>query len=65
MMNKPVIKLVLADDEIAKLQKKLNIALKALNFYTNDICSEPYIPRIAIQALKEIDEVGTSEKEEV
>lgn len=57
MMTKPVIKLVLADDEIAKLQKKLDIATKALNFYKNDTCSEPYVRRIAIQALKEMEEV--------
>lgn len=63
MMTKPVIKLVLADDEIAKLQKQLDIAIKALNFYKNDTCSEPYVSRIAIETLNEIDKVGTSEKE--
>ena len=29
-------------DEILLLQKKLDIAIRALKFYTNDICSEPY-----------------------
>lgn len=69
-MNKPVIKLVLADDEIAKLQKKLDIATKALKFYTLE---DAYVscfgnpvnpnPTVARKALKEIDIVGTSEKE--
>jgi hypothetical protein len=49
--------------EIEKLQKKLDIATKALVFYKNDMCSEPYISRIATETLKEIDLVGTSAKE--
>lgn len=44
-------------DEIELLQKKLKIAMRALKFYKNDTCSEPYISRIATETLNEIDEV--------
>lgn len=45
---------------IEQLQKKLDIAVKALYFYKKDVCGEPYISRIATETLKEIDLVGTS-----
>lgn len=51
--------------KIEQLQKKLDIAVKALDFYKKDVCGEPYISRIATETLKEIDLVGTSAKEEV
>ena len=83
-MNKPVIKLVLADDEIAKLQKKLDIAIKTLGLYAdkgnwcdclswNGWMEESSVVNCgqfgengfepAQKALKEIELVGTSEKE--
>lgn len=46
--------------KIEQLQKKLDIAVKALDFYKKDVCGEPYISRIATETLKEIDLVGTS-----
>lgn len=59
-----VIALTIKDAEIELLQKKLDIAVKALDFYKKDVCGEPYISSIAKKALKEIDLVGTSAKEE-
>ena len=50
-------------DEIELLQKKLDVAVKALDFYKKDVCGEPHISGIAKKALKEIDLVGTSVKE--
>ena len=41
--------------QIELLQKKLDIAVKALNFYKKDVCGEPYISKIATEALREID----------
>ena len=52
------------EQQNTQLQKKLDIAVKALNFYKKDVCGEPYISSIAKKALKEIDLVGTSAKEE-
>lgn len=59
MMNKPVIKLVLADDEIAKLQKKLDIAIRALKEYANCKPTEWMTCVTAEKALKAIELVGT------
>lgn len=42
-------------EEALRLQKKLDIAVKALNFYKKDVCGEPYISKIATEALKEMD----------
>lgn len=64
MMTKPVIKLVLADDEIGKLQKKLDIAIRALKkIDPENVPFEDFSHRgtilwnIARTALKEIEEV--------
>lgn len=43
-------------DNIGLLQKKLDIAVKALDFYKKDVCGEPYISKIATEALREIEE---------
>ena len=40
-----------------QLEKKFDIAIKALDFYKKDVCGESYISRIATETLKEIDEV--------
>lgn len=38
-------------DEIELLQKKLDIATKALDFYKKDVCGEPYVSRVAANTL--------------
>lgn len=42
-----------------ELEKKLALAVKALAFYSNDTCAEPYISRIATETLKIMEEVAT------
>lgn len=45
------------DVEIEQLQKKLDIAVRALDFYKRATHSEPYVSRIASETLKEMEEV--------
>lgn len=47
-------------DEIELLQKKLDIATKALDFYKKDVCGEPYVSRVAPHNfyIFFIDEIG-------
>lgn len=42
-----------------ELEKRLAIAVRALAFYKNDTCAEPYISRIATETLKKMEEVAT------
>lgn len=47
------------DADIELLEKKLAIAVRALVFYKNDTCAEPYVSRIASETLKKLEEVTT------
>lgn len=42
-----------------ELERKLTIAVKALDFYKKATHSEPYVSRIATETLKKMEEVAT------